>query len=61
MADTSSVYESRVSAGLITRFTERQVLLGYGAAIVAMLLLAAVFGGRRKIGANRRTSDNRDG
>ena len=40
-ASKKSDYESSVSAALITRFSERQVLLGFVIVTVAFLLLGA--------------------
>ena len=47
-ADTASVYESRVSEGIITRVSERQALLGFGSGVAVCLVLAAFLGRRRR-------------
>ena len=52
-------YESRVSAGLITRFSEKQVLAGLTLAVIGSLLLAAYYG-RRKESPSARSMVNED-
>jgi len=47
-ADKGTEYESPVSAGLITRLNEREVLTGLSLAILALILLVAYFGRRSK-------------
>ncbi len=47
-ADKETEYESRVSAGLITRLNERQVMTGLSLAILGSILLAAHFGRKSK-------------
>lgn len=46
-ADTTSVYESGVSEGVITRVSERQALIGFGSGVLICLSLAACLGRRR--------------
>lgn len=47
-ADKETEYESRVSAGLITRLNERQAMTGLSLAILGSILLAAHFGRKSK-------------
>lgn len=48
LADKGKVYESRVSMDVVTEVTQRQVLTGFAAATLALLLLAGYF--RRRAG-----------
>ena len=47
-ADTTERYESRVSEGLITKLTERQMIGGLSAATVGLLVLSGYFSRRHR-------------